>query len=703
MSSYQLLKKSIREYIYDMKWERLTKIQESSIEKVNSTQDNLILASPTASGKTEAAFLPAINSIDNWKNGVKIVYISPLIALINDQFKRILKLCNYMDISVTSWHGESSRTEKAKLINDPKGILLITPESIEAMLCLRPDEVMSLFKGTEWIIIDEIHNFLGNNRGLHLQSLVERVKLYSDIDPRLIAMSATLNRYDYNVVKEFFGNTRETKVLLDSAKNKMSFTTSYYEKNIENKSQEALEEIYDYSQKESMLVFPNSRAEVEVLSASLSKMGEKRISYTKYFSHHSSVSKELRLITENFAKHSKNELFTIVCTSTLELGIDIGAVDSIVQYNAPPSVASLGQRLGRSGRITKESILHFIAINEWALLQGLASISLYQEGVIDRLNDIRKPYDVLAHQILSILLEKSGVSLDELENINKKFYCWKNISDEECKQLIEYLVEENYIEILGNEAIIGLKTEQLLKGSDFFTHFETSDNFSIYNGLKKIGEIPLTSDININSKIILSAQIWEITSIDFLSKKIFVKKSIDGKPPKFGGDGSDVTNEIRKRMKEILLNKEFINEQSEQIKLVLEKLYNDNFKYKKFNWVLEKDITGIRTFIGTKTNRTILFLLNMLHEKTCYYLNDSFTLIYVTEGDGISLKEDVNKIIDESFTEENLYNYLNSHDDILIRFMYKIKYRDLLSKSLQIKYIINNMLDLKGAYEFLKQ
>ena len=169
MSSYQLLKKSIREYIYDMKWERLTKIQESSIEKVNSTQDNLILASPTATGKTEAAFLPAINSIDNWKNGVKIVYISPLIALINDQFKRILKLCNYMDISVTSWHGESSRTEKAKLINDPKGILLITPESIEAMLCLRPDEVMSLFKGTEWIIIDEIHNFLGNNRGLHLQ------------------------------------------------------------------------------------------------------------------------------------------------------------------------------------------------------------------------------------------------------------------------------------------------------------------------------------------------------------------------------------------------------------------------------------------------------------------------------------------------------------------------------------------------------
>ena len=703
MSSYQLLKKDIREYIYDMKWERLTKIQEASIDKVSSTKNNLILAAPTASGKTEAAFLPTINSIDNWDNGVKIIYISPLIALINDQFKRILKLCNYMDISITSWHGEASRTGKEKLIKNPNGILLITPESIEAMLCLRPGEAMSLFKGTEWIIIDEIHNFLDNNRGLHLQSLVERVKLYANIDPRIIGMSATLNMEDYSIVKDFFGNNRETQVLLDKTRNKMFFTTSYYEENIENKSREALEEIYNYSQKESMLVFPNNRRDVELLSANLLKMGKKRESYTEYFSHHSSVSKELRLITENFAKCSKGKLFTIVCTSTLELGIDIGTVDSVVQYNAPPSVASLGQRLGRSGRKTKESILHFIATNEWALLQGLASITLYQEGVIDKVNDIKKPYDVFAHQILSILLEKSTVLLSELKNINDKFYCWKNISNEESHQLIEYLIKENYIEILGDEAIIGMKTEQLLKGSDFFTHFETSNDFSVYNGLKKIGEIPLTSNVEITSKIILSAQIWEITSIDLSSKKIFVKKTIDGKPPKFGGDAGNVTNEIRKRMMEILLNKEFINNQSEEIKTVLKKLRDNNLKDKKFNIILEKDTVGFRTFMGTKINNTIQFLLNMFYDETSYYLNDSATLIYITKKNGDSFLEDIYKIIEKNFNEKDLYDYLNNHENILERFMHKIKYRTLLPKSLQIEYIINNMLDLKGTYKFLNQ
>lgn len=535
MSSFNLLQREIRRYIYDEGWDALRGIQEASIKRISNTDHNLILAAPTASGKTEAAFLPAINSIKDWNSGLKIIYISPLIALINDQFKRILKLCDYIDIPVTSWHGEASRTDKNKLLKQPRGILLITPESIEAMLALRPGEAKELFKGTEWIIVDEIHGFLENNRGVQLRSLIERIKVCMEKDPRFIGMSATLNREDYKEVKNFFISDRVTDVLLDSNKNSFEATKSYYESNIKKDSKEALEEIYDYSQRESMLVFPSSRGEVERLAVGLGRLGKKRGSDTRYFAHHSSVSKDMRLTAEKFAKSSKGELFTICCTSTLELGIDIGSVDSIVQYNAPHSVASLGQRLGRSGRTTRKNILHFIATDEWSLLQGLAAISLYEDGVIDRFDPIIKPYDVFAHQIISILLENTGMPFEDVKDINKNFKCWHGIEDDEYLELLGYLIERNYIEILETQAITGIETERLLKGSDFFTHFETENNFSLYNDYKKIGEIPLSPTVQIGVNIFLSAQIWKIKDIELVSKKIYVMRAVDGNQPMFSG------------------------------------------------------------------------------------------------------------------------------------------------------------------------
>ena len=698
MDSYNLLKREIRQYIYDEGWESLRSIQEASIKQVYNTENNLILAAPTASGKTEAAFLPAINSVEDWDSGLKIVYISPLIALINDQFKRIYELCKYMDIPVTSWHGEASRAAKNKLLKNPKGILLITPESIEAMLSLRPGEAKELFKGTEWLIVDEIHSFLENNRGIQLRSLLERIKLYMEKDPRFIGMSATLNRDDYKDVKSFFVSNRVTNVLLDSSKNLLETTKSYYESNIKKESREALEEIYDYSQKESMLVFPNSRSEVERLSVGLIKLGKQRATHTKYFAHHSSVSKDMRLTAEEFAKNSRRgELFTICATSTLELGIDIGSVDSIVQYNAPHSVASLGQRLGRSGRHTRKNILHFIATDEWSLLQGLAALSLYEEGVIDRFSPIIKPYDVLAHQTISILLENSGIPYNELKNLISKFNCWQGIDDNEYLDLLEYLLEEKYIEILENEAITGTTTEKLLRGSEFFAHFETQNNFIIYNSQKKIGEIPLSPSVQIGVNIFLSAQVWKIVDIDLRSKKIYVDRAVDGNPPMFLGDGGNITNEIRNRMKAILEDDNYWVDYNRNLKEVLYKLSVENLRYKKFQWVEKNDKIGLRTFQGTKINRTLELLLNILDGSSSYKLEDKETFI-----SGPNIKEDIDKVIEKDYTEPDLFLYLKSNPQVVELYLSSNKYRILLPENLKIKYIINNKLDLEGVREYLQ-
>lgn len=696
MSSFNLLQREIRRYIYDEGWDALRGIQEASIKRVCNTDNNLILAAPTASGKTEAAFLPAINSIKDWNSGLKIIYISPLIALINDQFKRILKLCDYIDIPVTSWHGEASRAKKNKLLKGPKGILLITPESIEAMLSLRQGEAKGLFKETEWIIVDEIHSFLENNRGVHLRSLIERIKIYMEKDPRFIGMSATLNREDYKEVKNFFISDRVTDVLLDSSKNSLKATKSYYESNIKKDSREALEEIYDYSQRESMLVFPNSRGEVERLAVSLSKIGKERGSYTRYFAHHSSVSKDMRLTAEKFAKSSRGELFTICCTSTLELGIDIGSVDSIFQYNAPHSVASLGQRLGRSGRTTRENILHFIGTDEWSLLQGLAALSLYEDGVIDRFDPIIKPYDVFAHQIISILLENGGIPFEELKGINRNFRCWQEIEDDEYLELLEYLIDKNYIEILENEAITGLETEKLLRGSNFFVHFETENNFFVYNNHRKIGEIPLSPSVQIGVNIFLSAQIWKIKEIEVESKKIYVTRAVDGNPPMFLGDSSNVTNEIRCRMKVILEDKSYWINYNESIKEILLKLSAENLRYKKFQWTEKNDKIGLRTFQGTKINRTLQLLLNMLGKGGNYKLNDKETFLY-----GCNIKKDINRGIKRNFVEEEIFRYLKNNPEIVEIYLSSNKYRMLLPDNLKIKYIIKNKLDLKGTKKYL--
>ena len=696
MNGYDLLRKEIRQYIYDEDWDSLRGIQEASIKHVHDTENNLILAAPTASGKTEAAFLPAINSIKDWASGLKIVYISPLIALINDQFRRIYELCGYMDIPVTSWHGEASRAKKNKLLKKPRGILLITPESIEAMLSLRPGEAKGLFRGTEWIIVDEIHSFLENNRGIQLRSLIERIELYMEKEPRFIGMSATLNREDYKKVKNFFISDRVTDVLLDSSQNPLEATKSYYKSNMKRESREALEEIYDYSQRESMLIFPNSRSEVERLAVGLSKLGRQRGSDTRYFAHHSSVSKDMRLNAEEFAKSSRGKLFTICCTSTLELGMDIGSVDSIVQYNAPHSVASLAQRLGRSGRTTRKNILHFIATDEWSLLQGLAALSLYEEGLVDRFDYIIKPYDVLAHQIISILLENTGMPVKNLKNINKNFRCWQDIEDDEYFELLEYLIKRNYIEILENEAITGIETEKLLRGSDFFTHFETENNFSVYNSQKKIGEIPLSPGVQTGVNIFLAAQIWKITDIELKSKKIYVNRAVDGNPPIFLGNGANVTNEIRNRMKVILENENYWIYYNENIKEVLSKLSKENLRYEKFQWVEKNDKFGIRTFQGTKINRTLQLLLNMLDDRVNYKLDDRETFI-----SGPNIRKDINRVIERKFTEDEIFLYLRDNPGIVESYLSSNKYRMLLPDNLKIKYVINNKLDLEGVKSYL--
>src|SRR5699024_1371973 len=510
-----------------------------------------------------------------------------------------------------------SVTQKKRLLKAPAGILLITPESLEAMLMNHPEYAKVLFSDLEWVLIDEIHAFLGSNRGIQLKSLLERLQAYMKKQPRYIGMSVTLSRSAIEEVKSFFPQERSTKVLVDRGSNELRVTKNYFPGDNQHQSEAALQTIFAYSQIESMLVFPNSRADVEYLVVSLVKLGQQLNSSVHYFAHHASLTKEFRTMVESFAKKSRFELFTICCTSTLELGIDIGSVDSVVQYNAPFSVTSLSQRLGRSGRRTGISQLHFIATDAWDYVQGVAVIHLLEEDQLEKIKEVKKPYDVCAHQLLSLLMEHSGMVISEVKNLNHQLSIFSSLSDDEYKQLVQHLVDQQYIEKLENELIIGLRTEkEWLHGPDFYTQFSTEPEFSVWTETKQIGRVPFTPAIQEGANLFLAVQVWKIQLIKLEGNKLIVEPALDGQPPVFTSSAGEISHEVRQEMKKWLYEENTKTELEKKVTMALIDTQLDDNQH----FVNHYGKIGLRTFSGTKINRTLQLLFDLVTDERIFYL-----------------------------------------------------------------------------------
>ncbi|MDQ5922043.1 MAG: ATP-dependent helicase Lhr and Lhr-like helicase [Pseudomonadota bacterium] len=602
-SAYSLLSEPICRYIWDKRWDTLRPIQSAAIIKIITTDNNYILASRTASGKTEAAFLPILTKVDFSEDGVRVLYISPLIALINDQFSRIEELCKYLDVNVTKWHGEANITSKKLLIKQPKGIVLITPESLEAMLVNKLYQVKHLFFNLEYIVIDEIHSFVGTDRGIQLQSIISRIQNVNKKNIKIIGLSATLG--DYECAKKFTGNKDNTRVLLDKTAKEINakfyrFTDNqeYAQNGVESRtlqetgglSPKLFKELYVATKDKKALIFPNSRAHAEEIAVKLRKISDKCSGHSNYFTHHSSLNKDIRQYVENFAKSNIRQNFCITCTSTLELGIDIGSVDAVFQINSTNSIASLIQRVGRSGRQDGiPSNLYLYATNFWQLLQSLACWLLFKEGFIEPPmlpTGNRKPYDILLHQALSITKSHSGIKLVHLLQQLKANHAFEDIDEKVIYEIIEHLIHNDLLEKIQDEVIIGLNGEKIVNNMDFYSVFQLEDDYKVSHGGNVIGQIPRTIQITDGENIFLAAKIWKIKSIDDKAKRIEVIRALDGKPPVFVGKGSAIVHpQIRRKMLEILFTQEeydFLNPVClDEIKVMRKKF--SIFKIKDFD------------------------------------------------------------------------------------------------------------------------
>ena len=584
---FSLLHPAVQRWVYKQGWKDLRAIQKSAIRPILSGKSDVVISAPTAGGKTEAVFLPACSAISSETDGFGILYISPLKALINDQYRRLESLCEMLDMKVTPWHGDSPQSKKTAARRLPEGILLITPESLEARLIRDAGWIRSAFDSLKYVVIDEYHAFVGFERGHHLQSLLTRLEHLLGRQqapiPR-IALSATLGDMDGVLQCLRPDNAFPRKLIVDTENSsalRMQVRGYLDHASIETRTlndladpidQRVAKDLFEALRGDSHLVFANSRRRTELYTALLSDLCEKNFLPNEFFPHHGSLSKELRSALELRLQEEKLPT-TAVCTMTLELGIDIGKVNSIAQVTAPLSVASLRQRLGRSGRRGDPAILRmFIAERELTanaslsdklrmeLLQSVAMIRLLLRKWYEPADTRLFHFSTLLHQILAIIAQWGGVQADQLWALLCKSGPFDKVTVEHFKTLLTDMGQRSLITQLGSgELVLAEQGEKLVNHFTFYSVFHTPQDYRIVvkQGGKTLGTIPVDSPVAQEQHIVFGGRRWKVMDIDVERRVIYVASASGGKPPVFHGTGMSVHNLVRQEMLEIYLEGDY--------------------------------------------------------------------------------------------------------------------------------------------------
>ena len=738
-SAFFLLNKKIQEWIYKNEWEELRPAQVESIKEIRQKSNNLIICSPTASGKTEAAMLPLISELLEKDIDKKsyIVYISPLKALINDQLIRLESLCKDNDICVVPWHGDISSSIKKKIEKNNQAVLLITPESLEAMLVNTPSKAKLIFKNTISIVIDEFHSFLGNDRGDHLLSLLNRLEKFSKNKFRRIGLSATVGDKKFIAKALDSKNYSNTKIISGSVSGsyKLKLSLKGYEydskligeeldaatsediERIKKKLPDVLitKDIYRF-RNETNLVFPNSISNVENFVYEGNFLAKENDENEVFFPHHSLLSNDLRRDVERNAKEGKKPM-TIVCTATLELGIDIGSVDNVFQVNAPFTVSSLRQRLGRSGRRNNEAVLRMFikenSINEdkkfdnllrFNLVRTIAIVELMLQGWYETEERTTISLCITAHQILALIKQLGGATAEDIWFFFKDKNIF-NLDIEIFKNLLNYLQELELILQISRRIYLSDKGGHLTSNFNFYTCFESFQEYQLYAFGKRLGIIPCNSSLKEGDNLLFGGKKWEIKNIDEELRIITVINStIKGSVPATSG-GSNIHTNIFQKMKTIYEDKEIPNFLDEKAKKLL---FQARDIYETLNLQTQDCIFTSNDFIrwfpwvGTKTRTTIDLMISQFTESEVEASSDDLSLVLnkdaIIELKNYLLRKDFDEIYNDLFN-----NLLINLDSIYLpntgKWSWLLspenKVRDFMMRQLNIPEALDSILNLK--------
>ena len=607
----------IREYIFTHRWESLRAVQVAAARTLFLTDHHLLLTSSTASGKTEAAFFPILSELyQSPPESVGALYIAPLKSLINDQFGRMEELLDLTGIPVTRWHGDVAQSHKKKLLTTPRGILQITPESLEAMLINRSNDMLRLFGDLRYIVIDEIHTLTGTDRGNQIICQLARLGHLIGRNPRRVGLSATIGdptsaadwlaggtdipvdvptfdegkiRWRLGLEHFYIQNTKtdqaaqphdlevqESEDDADMTPEELAARDAAFRDVAQAMADGALPQVqsnaldagyeymYDCVKSKKSLVFANSREETEYLCATFRQIAKNRGEPDVFLIHHGNLSASLREEAE--AKMKDEEMFAVTCaTVTMELGIDIGRLERVLQSQAPNAVTSFLQRLGRSGRRGEPPEMMMVFREEdplpntplpqlipWELLRGIAIIQLYiEERFIEPPWRRKMPMSLLFHQTLSVLAASGELTPKRLAERVLSLPPFGEITKEDYRTLMVSMLEHDFLEMTEEKGlIVGMAGERLLKSFKFYAVFKDSEDFTVRAGSDEIGTI--TTPPPVGDRFALAGRVWEVEELDIQRKLIYVKQ-VDGKMEvSWPGDFGEIHTRILQRMRRVL-------------------------------------------------------------------------------------------------------------------------------------------------------
>ena len=572
-SAFDKLARPVQKWIRQQGWRELRDIQARSIRTICETDADLIVAASTAGGKTEAAFLPLISQVldePSGGTGFDLLYIGPLKALITDQAMRLEGICQEAEIPVVPWHGDVSQSIKTRALKSPKGILLITPESLEALFIRRGLEIARLFGAIRAVVIDELHTVLDSERGVQLRSLLTRLELTIKRPIRRIGLSATLG--DMDLAKAYLRPDAANAVQLieaDGGEAELRLQLRGYVSGDEDENSPSATDaiaahLFKHLRGSDNLVFAGARQRVEIYADRLRELCEREHLPQEFYPHHASLSREHRDFVERRLKDAAKPT-TAVCTSTLELGIDIGDVTCVAQIGAPFSVAALRQRLGRSGRregqpavlrqyavetqLTPES--SFVDRLRLGLIRSIAMIDLLLEGWCEPPKPQALHLSTLVHQILSVIAQRGGASASVVYNVLCREGPFRKVTTEVFADVLRAIghPETGLIEQSGSGLLLlGPAGEKLVEHYSFYAVFQTPEEFRLVAEGRDLGTLPIDNVLAPGMLLIFSGRRWVVQEIHDREKVIMVKPAKAGVPPVFGGDPGDIHDKVIDRM-----------------------------------------------------------------------------------------------------------------------------------------------------------
>jgi ATP-dependent Lhr-like helicase len=536
--------------VHDVGWRALRPVQELATEAILDGHNAVVLA-PTAGGKTEASVFPVLSQIlTSDRPPVAALYVCPIRALLNNQELRLRQYTRMVGLEVFKWHGDVSASKKRSFVAAPCHLLMTTPESLEVMLMSAWVDAARLFAGLEAVIIDEVHAFAADDRGAHLVALLERLSAFCGRDIQRIGLSATVGN-PQEIGRWLQGSSSRPSVLVDPPRPpaRRALTVDFCPE-----PGELAARVAAAARGCKSLVFVESRRKAERTAGSLAAGGGLDV-----YVHHSAVARADRERAE--AMFQEGGAAAIVCTSTMELGIDVGDLDRVLQVDAPARVASYLQRLGRTGRRAGTvANCAFFCEQGVDLLRALALLRLGHRGCVEDVEPPRRALHVLAHQILALVLQEGGLSRHRVMGWVARAAPFAGLQPDEVQELVDTMVERDILHEADGRLLLGHRGEALYGARNFFelyAVFSSPPLVAVLWGRQDVGTVDASfvrghDPADGPLRFRLAGRSWEVQRYDERRGQLFVEPAPVGAPPSWMGAPGSLSLLLCQEMKAAL-------------------------------------------------------------------------------------------------------------------------------------------------------